>query len=130
MVTAKQIGFCLENIHDGTALRRSTLIELPVVVAVANERYRGQYWGRSSALRDILIEACARLEAGVDGNIRKRRLVGFLKLYCTETDVREIARQLGVHRSTVYRYVMQPAFTLLAEEVGRNSTRQHATQIA
>ncbi len=129
-VTAKQIGYCLANLHDGAALRRSSLIELPIVIAVANERYHGQYWGRASALRDVLTEACARLEAGVDGNVRTRRLVTFLKLYCAETDVREIARQLGVHRSTIYRYVMQPAFALLAEEVGRNSTRQTATQIA
>jgi hypothetical protein len=130
MVTAKQIAFCLENLHDGAALRRSTLIELPIVVAIANERYRGQYWGRSSALRDVLIEACRRLEAGVNGNVRRRRLVAFLKLYCAETDIREIARQLGVHRSTIYRYVMPPAIALLADEVGRDSTRQHATQIA
>ena len=129
-VTAKQVGYCLKNLHDGTALRRSPLIEMPVVATVANEKYRGQYWGHSSALRDVLTEACARLEAGVYGNERRRRLVTFLSLYCTETDVREIARQLGVHRSTIYRYVMEPAFDLLAEEMVRNSTRLHATQIA
>ncbi len=71
-VTAKQVGYCLKNIHDGGALRRSSLIELPVVAAVANEKYRGLYWGHTSALRDVLIEACARLEAGVDGNAQTR----------------------------------------------------------
>ena len=129
-VTPKQVGYCLRNLHDGAALRRSSLIDLPQVVAVANERYHGQYWGRSIALRDILIAACARLEAGVDGSVRTQRLVTFLKLSCAETDVREIARQLGVHRSTIYRYVMPQAIALLAEEVGRDSTRQHATHSA
>ena len=129
-VTAKQVGYCLKNLHDGTALRRSPLIELPVVVTVANETLPGQYWVAPSALRDVLTEACARLEAGVDGNEPEATAGQLSEALLHETDVREIARQLGVHRSTIYRYVMEPAFDLLAEEIESQQHATHATQIA
>ena len=46
-VTAKQVGYCHRNLHHGAALRRSTPIKLPVVVAIANEKDRGMYWGHA-----------------------------------------------------------------------------------
>ncbi|MBM4467671.1 MAG: hypothetical protein FJ014_19310 [Chloroflexi bacterium] len=128
VITAKQVAYCLKHLQDGTALRRSALTRLPVVTRLAAERYRGSYWGQASALRDVLLETCRRLEAGMEADPGVRRVVTFLKLYTSETSVSQIARQLAVNRTTVYRFIMPDAFALLAEELARHSVPQGATK--
>lgn len=121
-VTARQIAYCLKHLHDGTALRQSPLVRLPNVARLATERYRGSYWGHASALRDILLETCAHLEAGMDSDPQAQRIVTFLQLYTQEISVSDIARRLGVSRPSVYRFIMPDAFALVAEEVQRDVT--------
>jgi hypothetical protein len=125
-ITARQIAYCLKHLHDGTALRQSPLIKLPMVARLASERYRGSFWGYSYALRDVVLDACAALEAGMDGDPGVRRVVTFLRLYTHETSVSEIARTLAVNRTTIYRFILPNACSLLAEEIQREGA-QHAT---
>jgi hypothetical protein len=123
IITAKQVAYCLKHLPDGTALRQSPLIALPVVNKLAADRYRGSYWGHSSALRDVIVDACTRLEAGMDGDRGVRRVVTFLKLYTRETSISQIARTLGVSRTTIYRFILPDACALLAEEMQRDVGR-------
>jgi hypothetical protein len=130
VVTGKQVRYCLRYLQDGTALCRSPLATLPIVERLAAERYRGSYWGRSSALRDIVLEVCRGLENGMEGDKQTRRLVAFLTLYTHETSISEVARQLAIHRSTVYRFVLPDACELLADALSRVSAQQQATKRA
>lgn len=120
-VSARQIAYCLKHLHDGTALRQSPLVRLPAVAKLATERYRGSFWGYSNALRDVLLQACARLEDGMDGDPGARRVVTFLKLYSADKSITEIARVLAVDRTTVYRFILPDACALLAEEIERHN---------
>lgn len=118
VISAKQIGYCLKHLHDGTALRQSSLVNLPVVAKLATEKYPGSYWGRSYALRDVLQEICSHLGSSASDDAGVRRLATFIQLYANDAPIAQIARTLGVSRPTVYR-MMPAAFTLVAEELER-----------
>jgi hypothetical protein len=126
MIAAKQIGYCLKHLQDGTALRRSALIKLPVVARLAAERYRGSYWGCCCALRDILVEICTHLGSSTGQDPGVKRLVTFIQMYSNDAGIAQIARTLGVSRPTVYR-MMPAAFNLVAEELERYSALQGVT---
>lgn len=127
VVTAKQAAYCLKHLQDATALQRSTLVSLPLVGRIASERYRGSHWGPGCALRDLVVEICRRMEPGMEHDPGTRRLVTFLVLSTRDVSISQIARELGVSRSTIYRSVMPAAFALLAEELSRNTVQQSAT---
>lgn len=100
-VTAKQIGFCLKHLQDGTTLRQSSLIKLPTVCRLAAEKYAGSYWGRSYALRDVLLEVCAHLATNTADDPGVKRLVTLITLYSNDTPIAHIARTLGVSNPLV-----------------------------
>jgi transposase-like protein len=54
-------------------------------------------------------------------------MLAFLKMYTSDMAVAKIARTLGVHRATVYRFIMPEAFELVADELERDSARHAAT---
>jgi hypothetical protein len=79
--------------------------------------YRNGYWGAAQALKNVVIETIARLDGTQVTNTKSIRMLSFLTIYADEKAIVEISRTLGVHRGTIYRFVMPETYELLADEM-------------
>ncbi len=125
-ITVKSVHYCLKNLGNPVALKRSALIELPQVSALAKS-YGPSSWARAYALRDLLKSICADILAVDVADTRQRRILAFLRLFVAEPNVSAISRTMSIDRKNLYLYIMPKAFDLVAEELAdhTNTTPTH-----
>ena len=79
-VTAKAVHYCLKNLGNPVALKRSSLIQLPQVSEMAKS-YKSSPWAQAYALRDLLKTTCANILAVEVEDRRQQRVLAFLRLF-------------------------------------------------
>lgn len=124
-ITLKSVHYCLKNLGDPVALKQSSLIALPPVVAAA-KRYNRSQWAQAYALRDLLVEVCGDILTIETSDLRIQRALHFLRLYVESPNVAAAARALKMDRKNVYTCVMPIAFGLVAEQLARASVATRA----
>jgi hypothetical protein len=113
-ITTQAVRYCLRNLGDPVALKRSPLCGLPAVEEQART-YRQSPWARAHALRDVLQQVCNEVLALEIADVRGQRVQAFLRLYVERPSVSAAARELDVDRRTIQRYVMPVALELVAD---------------
>jgi len=120
-ITAKAVYYCLKNLGNPVALKRSALTELPQVSALAR-RYERSSWARAYALRDLLRTTCEQILAVEIADQRQEKVIAFLRLFLETPNVSAISRTLGVDRKSLYVYIMPQAFELVIDELQHTNT--------
>ena len=113
----------MKNIDDEWALLRSPLIKLP-----ACNSWREKYAtigarAEGMALQEMLRQLCRRL-AQEQTSQKTQRIAQFLSLHADQRPFAEIAKEIGVHRATVYRSIKPRAMEALADELKYDTMRR------
>jgi hypothetical protein len=115
-ISAKAVHYCLKNLGNPVALKRSSLIGLPQVSLLAKS-YSSSSWSRAYALRDLLKTTCADILAVDVADTRQQRILVFLRLFVADPNVSAISRTMSIDRKNLYLYIMPKAFDLVAAEL-------------
>ncbi len=112
-ISPKAVHYCLKNLDDPMALKRSPLVQLSQTQALA-KRYRNVPWAIGLALHDLIREGCDRALAIEVPDKHSQTIQAFLRLYLETPNVAHAARTLGMERRRIYEWVLPQAMELVA----------------
>ena len=112
-ISAKAVHYCLKNLDNPMALKRSPLTQLSQTQALA-KRYPDLPWATGLALRDLIREGCNRALAIEVPDKHSQTIQAFLRIYLETPNVAHAARTLGMDRRRIYEWVLPQAMELVA----------------